>query len=172
MRRVLNIGTLLGFVAGVIVGVYVIAKIKMPAIAQISVWLTKNDSLVKVIGAILGGWLVLYQLSRNNLAKNTVAERREWRKKLRTIAEKQTFDEADYQVIWANINPFQGEDDKLKTALKDTNKPDEIRKELYRLLKLDWERSKAETSVFSWFVKQWIDKVKYKNKTISNLHDK
>lgn len=132
---------------------------------RLSNWLTNNVAAGKLLAVIVTGGMALYQLSRNSLLKNTVSDRREWRKKLREIAEKPRIDNDDKYVILANLNPSQDEDTRLKALLNsDTLDYKAIHIELYRLLKYDWERSKAETSVFFWwFWVPWAD-WKYKNK--------
>lgn len=159
----LGVGVLLGLVIGLVVA----GMLKLTSFHTINQWLVQNPSLVKTIGATFAGLLALYQFSRNILVKNTVAERREWRKKMRKIAEKQTLNEADYSVILANINPDDTKDTALKDAitLAQTNGDSTgVKKKLYDLLKHDWERSKAETSVFFWWPKKIIADYNYKKK--------
>lgn len=157
----------LGFFLGVVFGLVLAFCVGLTSFHSVSLWMTQNATLVKAVGATLGGLLALYQLSRNILVKNTVAERREWRKKMRKIAEKQTLTETDYSVILANINPDDDKDTALKGAIKSAQTSGdsaEVKKKLYDLLKHDWERSKAETSVFFWLPLQAIVKYKYEYK--------
>jgi hypothetical protein len=128
-------------------------------------WITRYPDVSKALGVGLAGLLTLYQLSRNMLVKNTVAERREWRKKLRKIAEKETLTSADIEIVKANINPYSGQDAELWVLLKQSENDDELIKEQLRLLlKYDWDRSKAETSVFFWWILRPLAKWKYQNR--------